>query len=98
MILCSALKIEVHQAGDDVKVVILPCRRHGYGFAFLREYGTPTDRLHKIVEQGFICTDGKYLNRQEAYEHALKCGQLSASTIWYKADNEDTELYSEDLY
>jgi len=97
MVLCAALKIEIHQ-NNEAKTLILPCRRHGEGFAFLREFGTPTDRLFKVIEQGFICTNGRYLNRKEAYDHARECGQLNASTLWYKTDHNDVELYSEDLY
>ena len=99
MILCAALKIEVHQ-NNGVKILILPCRRHGEGFSFLHEFGTPTDGSFKVnvLEQGFICTSGRYLNRKEAYDHARECGQLNASTLWYKTDHDDVELYSEDLY
>ena len=43
------------------------------------------------VEQGFWTTEGRFLNRYEAMELALKTGQLAQPTD-YK------ELYSEDLW
>jgi hypothetical protein len=97
MVLCAALKIEIRK-NNEVKTLILHCRRHGDGYAFLARFGTPADTLFKVIEQGFICTDGRYLNRKEAYDHARECGQLNASTLWYKTDHNDDDLYSEDLY
>lgn len=92
MILCAALKIKS-------KELILPCLRHGDGFALIRELsGESTFGALNNIEQGFITTNGVFLNRREAYKHALDCGQLSISTIQYKDDRKDNELYSEDLY
>lgn len=100
MILCAALKIEIKEREEsESRFVVLPCRRHGDGFSFLKEYGRPKDFwTAKVVEQGFITHQGDFLNRKDAYDHALRCGQLSVSTIWYKDDRKDNELYSEDLY
>ena len=57
------------------------------------------DCIHEIVtrtgvrpaggEQGFLTDEGRFLNRVEAVDHALKCGQIKE---WKK------RLYSEDLW
>lgn len=43
------------------------------------------------VVQGFLNSDGKFLDRLEAAEEALRCGQIS-ELKW------PPNLYSEDLY
>lgn len=95
MLICAALLVQVE--GLD-HTTILPCRRHGDGFEILRDLGFAPKTKYKVVEQGFIDHDGKFLNRYDAWKHAKMCGQLSQSTEWYKEDNRDCELYSEDLY
>ena len=95
MLICAALLIQVE--GLD-HTTILPCRRHGDGFEILHDLGYSPKTKYKIVEQGFINHNGEFLDRHEAWEHAKMCGQLSQSTEWYKEDNRDYELYSEDLY
>lgn len=95
MLICAALLVQVE--GLD-HTTILPCRRHGDGFAILKDLGHVPKTKYKVVEQGFINHKGEFLNRVEAWEHVKMCGQLSQSTEWYKADNRDCELYSEDLY
>lgn len=42
--------------------------------------------------QGFLTDDNRFLNRYEAKEYAIKCGQLTPEEIKY------AELYSEDLW
>ena len=56
--------------------------------------------VYGIVRQteGFINHKGEFLNRKEAFAHATECGQLTQTTLWYKQDHNDIELYSEDLY
>ena len=41
---------------------------------------------------------GEFLDRKEALNHALDCGQLSTTNRWYQEDHSINELYSEDLY
>jgi hypothetical protein len=43
---------------------------------------------------GFLDSDNKFLNRREAFIHAVACGQLKRRVV---GDCED-ELYSEDLW
>lgn len=95
MLICAALLIQVE--GLD-HTTILPCLRHGDGFGILKDLGYAPKTQYKIVEQGFIDHNGKFLNRYDGWLHAKTCGQLSQTTQWYKEDHRDYELYSEDLY
>lgn len=95
MLICAALLMQVEGLEHTT---ILPCRRHGDGFSILHDLGYAAKNKYKIVEQGFIDHDGNFLDRKEAWKHARACGQLSATTEWYKSDHMDYELYSEDLY
>ena len=87
MILCAALKL------NDV---IIPCHRHHNGYEILHELGVKNYRGN--IEEGFITTKNEFLNRKDAFNHAIECGQLSAVTRQYKREKFETELYSEDLY
>ena len=94
MLICAALLVQVE---DFETPITLPCRRHGEGFQILREL-TLNKVKTKVLKEGFIDHEGKFLDRYEALEHAKLCGQLTQSTLWYKEDNRENELYSEDLY
>lgn len=95
MLICAALLVQVE--GLD-HTTILPCLRHGDGFGILKDLGYAPKTKYKVISQGFINHKGEFLDRVEAWKYAVECGQLSASTRWYKFDHEDDELYSEDLY
>jgi hypothetical protein len=95
MIICAAIKIQVEGLDHET---IIPCRRHGYGFKMLKDLGFKPRVGYKEIAQGFIDHDGDFLNRQDAFKHAIECGQLSATTREYKKTNGEIELYSEDLY
>ena len=95
MILCAALLVQVEGLDHET---IIPCRRHGDGYKLLKDLGYIPKSKYKVLTEGFINHEGKFFDRVQAYQHALKCGQLTATTKWYKADHKDTELYSEDLY
>lgn len=45
----------------------------------------------KLAEQGFITDQGIFLNRKEALQHAIDCGQLKKETVF-------NYLFSEDLW
>ena len=92
MILCAAVKFHIDATNKDVVVV---CRRHCDAFAMLRDMGYEPKKGYKVVEQGFIKTDGSFLCREEAYAHAINCGQLSETT---KLNLCSGHLFSEDLY
>ena len=90
MIICAALLLE----NKEQKEVILPCQRHGIGYEMIR-------KLHidaKVLKEGFINHEGVFFDRCDALAHAIECGQLTQANRWYKEDNHESELYSEDLY
>ena len=91
MIICAALLVQIERL--DYKT-IMPCYRHGLGYKMLKDFNIK----HKVLEEGFITHDGKFLNRYQAFRHATDCGQLSKTTLWYKEDDSQDQLYSEDLY
>lgn len=88
MIICAAVR-----SLDDPRITI-GCTRHGNGIEVAFHLGIGLAHL----EQGFLNSQGSFLNRKEAYGEALRCGQLSATTISTKEDHLEHELYSEDLY
>lgn len=95
MIICAAIKIQVEGLDHET---IIPCHRHGDAFHILKDLGFTPKVKYKEITQGFINHNGEFLDRKEAFLHALNCGQLSASTRWYKDNDNQKELYSEDLY
>ena len=92
MILVAALKVIL----DDNEVIV-PCWRHGWGYSILHDLGVKKLKREQIVD-GFINHKGEFLDRAEAYEHAMTCGQLSAETRHVKQQRREQVLYSEDLY
>ena len=95
MIICAAIKIQIEGLSHET---IVPCRRHGDGFKILKDLGLKPRVGYKEIAQGFIDQDGDFLNRKNAFKHAVDCGQLSATTREWKASQGEIELYSEDLY
>lgn len=90
MIICAALLLE----NKEQEEIVLPCWRHGDGYEMIRE-------LHidaKVLKEGFMNHEGKFLDRYDALVHVMECGQLTQANRWYKEDNREAELYSEDLY
>lgn len=55
-------------------------------------------RKFNLITNGFLATGNRFLNREEAYQEALHCGQLSAVTRNEKEKKNEKTLYSEDLY
>ena len=95
MIICAAIKIQIEGLDHET---IIPCRRHGDGFKLIKDFGYAPKIKYTEIAQGFIDQDGNFFDRKEAFAHALICGQLSTTTRWYKDDNNQKNLYSEDLY
>lgn len=94
MILCAAIKITMNNIAETSAVI---CgRRHGDCFQTIVMLNDNWKFCKR--EEGFITNTGEFLNRKEALQHAIECGQLSQSTLWYKEDNKIDELESEDLY
>jgi len=88
-IICSAIKVV------DTGKIFYGHRHHNCFEALFEELGWESNRqqlvnLEKI--QGFVTTEGRFVNREEAYKIATKCGQL-------KVDSRTGPLlFSEDLY
>ena len=95
MVICAALKIHVYATNKDV---ILPCFRHSTGFQLIADLGFDAKKGYHVIEQGFLATGNRFLNRHDAFEHAVSCGQLSKTTIYWHEDEHSEQLYSEDLY
>ena len=95
MILIAAIRIKNANTVDGYTVI--PCWRHSFGYAILQEL-RPNEKLYIGAEEGFLDHRGKYLSREDAYLHALECGQTSAELRQLKASRNETMLFSEDLY
>lgn len=100
MIICAAIKlIQEELFGEKLSIpkeLVICGHRHGDCLKIINELSPRWCHTKQI--QGFIDHNGKFLDRKEAFIHAKECGQLSKSTRWYKFDNDQRELYSEDLY
>lgn len=95
MIICAALKVE---ACEDFEEIVEPCFRHGNGYEILQKLSHGAKYKGHVTE-GFITNKGDFLDRGDALQHAMDCGQLSATTRELKRrEGETYELYSEDLY
>ena len=95
MIICAAMKLIDEERNESI---IICGHRHGNCFQMI---GNLNERWKKVpcIIQGFINHKGEFLDRNEAYKHALECGQINQHTRWYREDNKYEEnLYSEDLY
>ena len=97
MILAAAIKYHIERTNKDV--VLCGCR-HGDIFMQLDLLGFDPRREYEEVEQGFIDHRNNFLTREEAFEHAKQCGQLSAKIIHDRENGGcgGTQLISEDLW
>ena len=48
--------------------------------------------------EGFLNHKGEFLDRLEAFKHALMCGQLSDTTLTSKQERRERILWSDDIY
>ena len=71
----------------------IPCHRHADAFYIISQFLGAGEIDKNRTEQGFLTHDGTYLNRFQAMDEAIKCGQLPPS-----AKEEWPELFSEDLW
>lgn len=88
MIVCAAIKFHLEATDSDV---ILCGVRHGDIFKQLKDLGFKPHNGYKVIEQGFMDNKNRFLNRYEAYEHAIRWGQCP-DTFHGRV------LYSEDLW
>jgi len=86
MIICAAVAVSFQRNGKTVEAVI-PGWRHSSCWELMATLGVPNDRQ-----------EVEFLDRLEAFEHALVCGQLSDTTLVSKQERRERALYSEDIY
>ena len=92
MVICAAIKI------NDT---VICGYRHEDCYETLHKLNSDLSlQARKIdaVIDGFLVTGNKFMDRFEAYEEAIRCGQLSAANREYKAEHKENMLFSEDLY
>lgn len=95
MIVAAAIKIN-----DLILTMPKPARHPD----ILRQIGrlyAPEDRPPRSFEQemqGFITDKGIFLNRRDAYLHAMQCGQGTPCRRRLPHDYDGDELFSEDLW
>ncbi len=94
MVICAAVRIKKSNGGTEVTV---PCWRHSCAYGMLHDMGL-SHHDYEVLDEGFITTDNLFLDRKEAYRHALSCGQMPAELRMSKARKNEEELFSEDLY
>jgi hypothetical protein len=82
MIICAAIK-----TGGNV---VIRGQRHCDCLAAAERMRTPSEFFHHRTE-GFINSEGHFVDRIEAMHEAVKSGQVSK-------EEDSRELYSEDLY
>ena len=93
-ILCAAIWIVeneqvVHQPKYGKEYGFAICgRRHHNCFASLRATGYTKDKS-TIIDQGFLTSKDRFVDRKEAGKIAFECGQIKEETDC---------LFSEDLY
>ena len=94
MVTACGIKIRLKETQEKV---IIHCHRHHYGYYTLKMLGLKPDQYERVSE-GFIDHKGTYMTREQAYEHALECGQISATMREQKQNSKCKELFSEDLW
>ena len=89
MIICAAIK-------DKRTNAVFGGIRHSDIYSALHDICV-TRNPTEVIE-GFLDNKNHFLDRHEAFEVAVACGQVSASVQEQKNKDFETELYSEDLY
>ena len=96
MIICAAIKV-TDTATDES--IMISGFRHGDCFKMIKHLEERWKLKRSVcVVQGFMNHKGEFLDRKEAYKHAMDCGQINAHCVWAREDGMPEELYSEDLY
>ena len=73
MILAAAIKFHINKTDSDV---IMCGRRHPDIFKQLKLLGFEPRKGYQEIAQGFIDDKNNFLTREEAYDHAVECGQI----------------------
>lgn len=94
MIIMAACRIV---SAKTNKEVVIPVFRHGDIYRIIDSLGLKREDI-KVIEEGFIDNKKNFFDRQSAFVRAKECGQLPGTLLWAKEDQDECELYSEDLY
>lgn len=95
MIICAAIKFISNE--NPLDTFVMCGLRHGNIIANIQYLDEKWWRNASKI-QGFIDHRGIFMDRLQAFQHALECGQLSSSTRQFKEERREDELFSEDLY
>lgn len=87
------MKLSIKEAAIYYEGGIWVGKRHPDVIAKMRKAGMPRDAVAQ-ANQGFITYDGEFLDRKQALQRAIECGQVDMKK---KVGNQN-ELFSEDLY
>lgn len=79
MIVTAAVQIHIYPTGRDV---IVPVHRHPQIYAIARAFGLRDDQIRRDMD-GFLTSDGQFLNREEAAQYALEHGKLKKKLIYF---------------
>ena len=104
MIVSACVRFHTHKyihSSKDGKFVVelnpicydIPCHRHADAFYIISQFLGASEIDKSKTEQGFLTHDGTFLNRYDAMQHAIACGQLLPEDAEHCA-----ELFSEDLW
>lgn len=84
---------------EDFQIVIppvcydIPCHRHADAFYIISQFVGASEIDKPRTEQGFLTNEDQFLNRYDAMQEAIRCGQVPPGS-----DKLCAELYSEDLW
>ena len=97
MIIAAACKLLIND-----NEVILCSVRHGDVYKQLKSMGFKPDDFEEL-EQGFVTHKNEFLNRREAYLHAVDCGQICERLMHeknaiFEEHDRIPQLISEDLW
>lgn len=92
MIASACVIIHTKEEYGD-REIIIPCHRHADAFYIISQLLDRDEIDKRKTEQGFLTEADEFLNRYDAMDEAIKCGQLPP-----EAKEKCAELYSEDLW
>ena len=92
MIASACVIIRTKEIYGD-REIIIPCHRHADAFYIISQLLDQDEIDKPRTKQGFLTHEDQFLNRYDAMQHAIRCGQVPPG-----ADKLCAELYSEDLW
>ena len=88
MIICAAIKIQ-----SNPNNIVICGYRHQDCYALFHQLNPSLSRSCRrfdAIEEGFLTTDNKFLNRTEAFNEAKNCGQIPTSLYEYKISHKES--------